>query len=86
MYATTSLDTHMIYVAMIFYILLKNNSPTHFPVEWVSIMHEVAEGYHFNWAKILQDNLSNKITEYKMGKSKGQPAPLYMSAYVMVSI
>ena len=49
-------------------------------------MHEVAEGFTFNWDKMMSDNLTKEITEYKMEKSKGQPAPFYMSAYVMDSI
>jgi hypothetical protein len=57
-YTTVSLDTHMIYVAMILCRIFGNNSPTHFPVEWVSIMHEVVEGYAFNWAKMLSYNLA----------------------------
>jgi hypothetical protein len=47
-YATTLLDTHMIYVAMMLCRLFGKKSPTHFPVAWVPIMHEVAEGYSFN--------------------------------------
>jgi hypothetical protein len=58
MYVTVLLDTHMIYIAMMLYRLFEKKSPTHFPVEWVSVMHEVAEGYTFNWAKILSDNLA----------------------------
>jgi hypothetical protein len=58
MYATTSLDTHMIYVSMMLCRIFRKKSPTHFLVAWVSIMHEVAEGYSFNWAKILSDNLA----------------------------
>jgi hypothetical protein len=86
MYATMSLDVHMIYVAIMLCRLFGKKSPTHFPVEWVSIMHEVAEGYTFNWAKMLSNNLAKEITEYKMVKSKGQPTPFYMSAYVMDAI
>jgi len=85
-YATTSLYTHMIYVAMILCRLFGRKSPTHFPVEWVLIMHEVAKGYAFNWAKILSDNLAKEITEYKLVKSKGKPAPFYMSTYIMDAI
>jgi hypothetical protein len=86
MYATTSLYVHMIYVAMILYILFRKKSPTHFPVEWVSIMHKGAEGYTFIRDKMLSDNLAKEIIEYKMEKSKGQPAPFYMSTYVIVTI
>jgi hypothetical protein len=81
-YATTLLDTHMIYVAMMICRLF-GKSPTHFPVAWVSIMHEVVEGFSFNWAKILSDNLDKEIMEYKLVKSKGHPSPFYMSTYIM---
>jgi hypothetical protein len=47
-YATTSLDTHMIYVAMILCRLFGKKSATHFSIAWVSFMHEVAEGHSFN--------------------------------------
>jgi hypothetical protein len=73
----------MIYVAMILCRLFRKKSPTHFPMEWVLIMHEGAEGYTFNWAKILSNNLAKEITEYKLAKSKGQPSPFYMSPYIM---
>jgi hypothetical protein len=85
-YATTSLDTHMIYVALMLCRLFRKKSSTHFPVAWVPIMHEVAEGYSFNWAKMLSDNLAKEITEYQLAKSKGQSAPFYMSAYIMDAI
>jgi hypothetical protein len=86
MYATSSLATHMIYVAMMHCILVRRKSPTHFPVEWVPIMHEVAKGYTFNWAKRLSDNLAKRIIEYQILKSKGQPTPFYMSPYFIDAI
>jgi hypothetical protein len=86
MYATTSLDAHMLYVAMMLCHLFGKKNPTHFSVEWVAIMNEVAEGYTFNWAKMLSDNLAKEIADYKSAKSKGKPAPFYMSAYVMDAI
>jgi hypothetical protein len=86
MYATMSLDAHMVYVAMMLCRLFGKKIPTHFSVEWVSIMNEVAEGYTFNWAKMLSDNLAKEIVDYKTMKSKGQPTPFYMSAYVMDAI
>ena len=85
-YSNTSLNEHMIYVAMMLCRIFERKIHTHFLVEWVSIMHEVAEGYAFNWDKMLSDNLAKEITEYQMVKSKGQPAPFYMSAYVMDAI
>jgi hypothetical protein len=77
-YSTASLNEYMVYVAMMLCRIFGRKIPTHFPVEWVSIMHEVAEGFTFDWAKILSDNLTKEITEYQMAKSKGQPAPFYM--------
>jgi hypothetical protein len=49
-------------------------------------MNEVVEGYTFNWAKMLSDNLVKEIDEYQSLKSKGKPAPFYMSAYIMDAI
>jgi hypothetical protein len=72
-YATTSLDAHMIYVAMMLYRLFGKKSPTHFLVEWVFVMNEVVEGYTFNWAKMLLDNLAKGIVEYKATNQKGIP-------------
>jgi hypothetical protein len=46
--STSSLNEHMIYVAMMLCRIFRRKSSTHFSVEWVSIMHEVAEGYTFN--------------------------------------
>jgi hypothetical protein len=86
MYATSSLDAHMVYVAMILCQLFGKKSPTHFLVEWVSIMHEVAKGLTFNWAKMFSDNLAKGIVEYKTTKSKGQPTPFYMSSYIINTI
>ena len=42
-----------------------------------------SEGYTFNWAKMLSNNLTKEIVDYKTSKSKGKPAPFYMSTYVM---
>jgi hypothetical protein len=63
--------------------LFGKKNPTHFSVEWVAIMNEVAEGYTFNWAKMLYDNLAKEIVEYQSSKSKGKPAPFYTSTYIM---
>jgi len=86
MYDTTSLDAHMLYVSIMIFHLFGKKNPTHFSVEWVSIVNEVAESYTFNWAKMLSDNLAKEIVEYKSTKSKGRAAPFYMSTYVMDAI
>jgi hypothetical protein len=82
-YATTSLDTHMIYVALMLCKLFGKKSSTHLLVAWVPIIHEVVEGYSFNWAKMSSDNLAKEITEYQLDKSKAQSSPFYMSTYIM---
>ena len=68
------------------YRLFGRKNPAHFTVEWVSIINEVVEGYTFNWAKMLPDNLAREVAEYKSLKSTCQHAPFYMSAYIMDSI
>jgi hypothetical protein len=82
-YATASLDSHMMYVAMMLCRLFGRENSTHFLLSWVSIMHEVAKGFSFNWAKILSNSLANEITKYQMLKAKGQPDPFYTSTYLM---
>jgi hypothetical protein len=85
-YATTSLNEYMVYIAMILCRLFGRKIPTHFLVEWVPIIHEVAEGYNFNWGNILSDNLTKEIAEYQMKNSKEQPSSFYISAYIMDTI
>jgi hypothetical protein len=60
--------------------------PTHFTVDWVPIIHEVAEGFTFNWVKLLSDNLVKQIGVYTSYRSKGEPNPFYMSSYIMDAI
>jgi hypothetical protein len=83
MYSMTSLDAHILYITMMFCCLFGKKNPAHFSVEWVAIMNEVAEGYTFNWDKILSDNLAKEIAKYQSLESKRQPAPFYMFAYIM---
>jgi hypothetical protein len=86
MYSTMSLDAHILYIAMMLCHLFGKKNPAHFSVEWVAIMNEVVEGYTFNWEKMLSDNLAKEVVEYQSLKSKGKPAPFYMSAYIMDAI
>ena len=60
--------------------------PTHFPAEWVPLLHEATEGYNFNWDKILSDNIAREVMEYQTARSKGQPIAFYMSTYIMDAI
>ena len=63
--------------------IYRKENTTHLFLQWVSIIHIVVEGYSFDWAKILSDNLVKEITEYHSLKSKGKLAPFFMSAYIM---
>jgi hypothetical protein len=85
-YATTSLDAHMIYVAMMLCRLFGRKESTHFLLAWVPIMHKVAKGFSFNWANMLSDNMAKEIIEYQSMKAKGKTSPFYMSAYIMDAI
>jgi hypothetical protein len=60
MYSIASLYAHILYIAMMLCHLFGKKNPAHFSVEWVAIMNEVAEGYTFNWAKMLYDNWLRK--------------------------
>jgi hypothetical protein len=85
-YATTSLNEYMVYVAMMLCRIFGKESPTHFPAEWVPLLHEVAEGYSFNWDNILYDNIAREVMEYQTARTKGQTTTFYMSAYIMDAI
>ena len=63
-YYTTFFKAHIMYTSM---ILCRNSGkkiPTHFTTYWVPIIHEVEEGYTFDWGKFLSDNLSKQIEDY----------------------
>jgi hypothetical protein len=47
-YATSLLNKYMVYIALILCIIFGRKIPTHFPTEWVPLLHEVDEGYSFN--------------------------------------
>jgi hypothetical protein len=73
----------MMYVAMMLCRLFEKENSALFLFPWVPIMHTVAEGYSFDWDKVLSDILVREITEYQSLKDKGKPSPFYMPAYIM---
>jgi hypothetical protein len=85
-YATTSLNEYMVYVAIMLCILFGRKDPCHFHEDWVPFLEEASEGYAFNWSKILSNNLTQEISNYNAMKSKGQSMAFYMSAYIMNAI
>jgi hypothetical protein len=74
------------YIAMMMCRLYGKENTTHFFLPWVPIIHTVAEGYSFDWAKILSDSLASEITEYQAKKAKGKSTSFFMSAYIMDAI
>ena len=62
-YVIAPLNKYMVYIALMLCRIFGRKSPTHFPAEWVPLLHEVAEGYIFNWGKILSNNLTKEIAE-----------------------
>jgi hypothetical protein len=74
------------YIAMIMCILCGKENTTHFFLPWVPIIHTMAEGYSFDWAKILLGSLTSEITEYQTQKDKGQSTSFLMSTYIMDAI
>jgi hypothetical protein len=85
-YATAYLNEYMVYVAMMLCRLFGKKNPYHFPADWVPFLEEASEGYSFNWSKILFDNLTKDVSNYKATKSQGQPVAFYMLAYIMDAI
>jgi hypothetical protein len=81
-YAMTSLNEYMVYVAIMLCRLFGRNDPCHFHADWVPFLEEASEGFTFNWSKILSDNLAQEVSNYRVTKSKGQPVAFYMSAYI----
>jgi hypothetical protein len=85
-YATTSLNEYMVYVAIMLCRLFGKKDPCHFPTEWVPFLKEALEGFTFNWSNILSHNLSQEVSNYRVAKSKGKPMAFYMSSYIMNAI
>jgi hypothetical protein len=57
-YSIASFDAHIMYIAMMLCKMFGKKHPAHFAVEWVPIIHEVDEGYTFDWGEMLSDNLA----------------------------
>jgi hypothetical protein len=85
-YATSSLNEYMVYLAMMLCRLFGRKDPFHFNADWTPFLEEVSEGRSFNWHKILSDNISSEVINYKIARSKGQLVAFYMSAYIMDAI
>jgi hypothetical protein len=74
------------YIAMMVCILYGKEDTSHFFLPWVLLIHTVAEGFPFDWAKLLSDSLVSRITEYRAQKASGKTSSFFLSAYIMDSI
>ena len=82
-YPVVTLEPHIMYIAMMMCRLYEKENTTHLSLSWVPIMHSVAEGYYFDWAKILSDSLVQEIATYESLRAKGKPTQFFMSFYIM---
>jgi hypothetical protein len=63
-YSISSLEPQFMYVAMMVCRLYGKEDITQFFLPWVPLIHTVAEGFTFDWAKLLCDSLARWITKY----------------------
>jgi hypothetical protein len=85
-YSISSLEPQFKYVAMMTSRLYGREDTAHCFLPWVPLMHIVAEGYSFDWEKLLSDSLTSRITEYRTQKASGKDASFFMSTYLMEKI
>jgi hypothetical protein len=74
------------YKSMMMCRIYEKKNTAYFFLPWVPIIHTVEEGYSFDWAKILSDNLASEIIEYQTNKSNWKSTSFFMSSYIMDSI
>jgi hypothetical protein len=85
-YSISSLEPQFMYIAMMVCRLYGKEDTAHFFLPWVPLIHTVAEGFSFDWAKLLSDSLASRITEYRAQKASGKASSFFMSAYIMDAI
>jgi hypothetical protein len=85
-YSIASLEPQFKYIAMMTCRLYGREDTTHFFLQWVPLIHTVAEGCSFDWAKLLSDSLTSRVTEYRAQRESGKIASFFMSAYIMDAV
>jgi hypothetical protein len=85
-YSIASLEPQYKYVAMMTYQLYGKEDTSHFFLSWVPLMFRVTEGGSFDWAKMLSDSLTSRVTEYREQKENGKASSFFMSTYIMDAI
>jgi hypothetical protein len=63
-YSVSSLEPPFRYIAMMACRLYGREDTTNFFLPWVPLIHTVSKGISFDWAKLLSDSLTSRITEY----------------------
>jgi hypothetical protein len=56
---------------------------THFFLQWVPLIHSVVEGCSFDWAKLLYNSLTSRVTKYRAQKESGNITSFFMSTYIL---
>jgi hypothetical protein len=82
-YSISTLEPQFMYVEMMFCRLYGTEDTAHLFLPWVPLIHTVAEGFTFDWAKLLSDSLANWITEYREQTESEKTSLFFMSAYIM---
>jgi hypothetical protein len=82
-YSIDSLEPQFKYIAMMTYRLYGREDTSHFFLQWVPLIHQVAKGCSFDWVKMLSNSLTSRVTEYRAQKESGKISSFFMSAYIM---
>jgi hypothetical protein len=82
-YSIASLEPQFKYVAMMTCKLYGREDTSHFFLQWVPLIHRVVEGCSFDWAKMLSDSLTTRVTEYRAQKESRKISSFFMYAYIM---
>ena len=85
-YSISSLEPQFKYIAMMTCRLYGKDDTTHFFLPWVLLIHTVVEGFSFDWAKLLSDSLTSRITEYQAQRASRKATSFFMSSYIMDAI
>jgi hypothetical protein len=67
-YSIASLEPQFNYIAMMTCRLYGREDTTHFFLQWVPLIHQVTKGCSFEWAKMLFDSLTSRVTKYRAQK------------------
>jgi hypothetical protein len=85
-YSISSLEPQFKYIEMMACKLYRRENTTHFFLLWVPLIHTVAEGFSFDWAKMLSDSLTSRITEYRVQRESKKVDLFFIFAYIMDAI